>query len=88
MFNLVMAVFWLIVGLAMVCWQHASPPSVARLFSDNPASFGWFAFLLVLYNLARWALIRFSARRREDTESQRRRSRGSAREEQEAQSGE
>jgi hypothetical protein len=60
--NLIMAVVWLVVGAAWLAANWARPGSlpVIRLggLEFSPA---WLAFLLVLYNLARW---RLSPRRR------------------------
>ena len=64
MFNLAMALFWLIAGGAILFWQRTHPESGALMIGGSRVSFGWFAFVLVLYNLARWWSIRSGAKGR------------------------
>src|SRR5919109_653223 len=64
MFNLGMALFWLVAGVAIIFWQRTHPESAAFNIEGTRISLGWPFFMLVIYNLARWYGIRAAARRR------------------------
>jgi hypothetical protein len=61
---LFMAVFWFVLGLALVVMPWVNPRAFNWTLPGTAVSVGWFAFVLVLYNLMRWALLRSAARRR------------------------
>ena len=62
---LFMAVFWFVLGLALVVMPWLNPNAFKWTFPGTTVSVGWFAFFLVLYNLLRWGLLRSAARRRQ-----------------------
>src|SRR5262245_40455026 len=67
MLNLFLALFWLILGLALLAWDWASPTGPRLTIPGTGISSGWFALVLALYNLARWEAARAAAREREAT---------------------
>jgi hypothetical protein len=66
MFNLAMALFWLVAGFAIVFWQRTHPESAALNIQGTRVSLGWPVFALVLYNLVRWYRIRAASRRQSE----------------------
>jgi hypothetical protein len=74
MFNLAMALFWLVAGFAIIFWQRTHPESAALNIEGTRVSLGWPVFALVLFNLVRWYRIRAASRRQsaQSREEQRR----------------
>lgn len=68
---LFMAVFWFVLGLALVIVPRVNPNAFNLTLPGTTVSVGWFLFVLVLYDLLRWGLMRGAARRRAREEGQR-----------------
>jgi H+/Cl- antiporter ClcA len=79
--NLFLALFWLLCALMLLAYEQTAGPTRFRLWIGNqPFSYAWLMFLLVLYNLYRWwwmrsyrAKQRAAAITRAEEERQRRR---------------
>jgi hypothetical protein len=75
--NLPLAVFWLVLGVAMLLWHASTPDALGRNILGTGLSAGWLCLLLGLYNLVRWWSIRSYAIRqrqfREEANALRRR---------------
>jgi hypothetical protein len=55
MINLLLAVAWGLLGVGLIVYHAATDDPRFRLrLGDTNLSIGWFALLLVAYNLARW----------------------------------
>jgi hypothetical protein len=63
MLNLVMAVFWLVVGGLLLGWQWLHPENRRLTIFGTGISIGWLALLLALYDLVRWRQERRLTRR-------------------------
>lgn len=59
-----MAGFWFVLGVALLVIPRFYPNALDLTFPGTNFSLAWFIFLLVLYNLARWNVMRASAKRR------------------------
>jgi hypothetical protein len=54
MANLVMGVFWLVVGCLLLIWQRLHPEDRALTIFDTDVSVGWIVLVFALYKLVRW----------------------------------
>ena len=61
---LFMAVFWLVLGLALVIVPGVNPKALPWAMLGGRISVGWLALVLALYNVLRWWLLRSAAQRR------------------------
>lgn len=64
-------VFWTAAGAALFVWQAWHPEDRRLTVLQTDISFGWFAFVLALYNLARWYSSRASIQARRADEAAR-----------------
>jgi|SRR6516162_2897828 hypothetical protein len=48
--NLILAIFWLLIGLALLLFPFANPAFLQRTIWGSQFSIGWVALLLSLYN--------------------------------------
>jgi hypothetical protein len=54
MLNLLMAIVWLIVGLALIVWQAAHAENHTLTIFGSGVSIGWAGVMLAIYNVVRW----------------------------------
>ena len=59
-----LAVFWMILGGALVLLPRISPDAPELTIRGTGISLGWLAIALAFYNLLRWSLLVQASRRR------------------------
>ncbi|MFO0965652.1 MAG: hypothetical protein U0793_08725 [Gemmataceae bacterium] len=57
-FNLILGLFWLLLGGAILVWRFVDPERNARMGGLNMTFLGIGALALAIYNGARWWLLR------------------------------
>jgi hypothetical protein len=66
MLNLLLALFWFLLGVAILVWHGTTDDQALRLpFGGRHISAGWLAMALVVYNLARWWSVRSAGLQRQ-----------------------
>jgi heme exporter protein D len=57
--NMFLALAWLLLGITVLTWQQLTGDTSWSIpVGGYRVSYGWFMFLLVVYNLARWRSVR------------------------------
>jgi hypothetical protein len=63
--NLILAVFWVVIGTALFMWKWFDPQAPDfRIGWLGGISLGWVAVFLALYNVVRWAAVYYASKRR------------------------